>query len=447
VDDREEDTGDWEPPKRRGGLMVALVLGGLVLVLVCSGGLWVAWRYLASSLIQVPDDIAAYEVPSAPTEAPGTSEPSPEGQVPATAPGLDGVAEVEPSPDPAAETPPAAEPVEPAPVTVAAAPDAARDRPAYTAPASTAPASKQPASKQPASKQPAAASTSPSSTRASSSSGSQGGSTSSTGRTSSGSATRSQGSTSSSGSTSSGSSYGSSQGASSSTSRGSSSTSATRSTQSTSRSSAPSYTPEPVSYDAGEDLADASTQGSGGADSSTALLDRYAAAAANGGLSSSDIMVMEMVQPEDSAYTRSRLLLVMNSRSKGDPAAVKRYLDELSLRPENQYNPVVLAEYARYYVNKQDYQRALDKAVLAERHWARLPPELVFTKKAEIYEVEAAAYQGLFYRSEDNLELLDKSIRQWKKYREHVLTESRTDLQTRADREIEKLENIKERLQ
>jgi hypothetical protein len=85
--------------------------------------------------------------------------------------------------------------------------------------------------------------------------------------------------------------------------------------------------------------------------------------------------------------------------------------------------------------------------VLAERHWARLPPELVFAKKAEIYEVEAASYQGLFYKSEDNLDLLEKSIRHWQKYRQHVLTESRTDLQSRADREIEKLENIRERLQ
>ena len=65
----------------------------------------------------------------------------------------------------------------------------------------------------------------------------------------------------------------------------------------------------------------------------------------------------------------------------------------------------------------------------------------------EIYEVEAAAYQGLFYKSEDNLDLLDKSIRHWQKFREHVMTESRTDLQGRANREIEKLENIRDRLQ
>ncbi len=175
-------------------------------------------------------------------------------------------------------------------------------------------------------------------------------------------------------------------------------------------------------------------------------LDTYSTPAANGSLTATDIMVLEMVQQSEQDFTRSRVLLAMNAKARGDDSALKRYLDQLVSKPENQYNPTVLVELARYYVNKGDYQRALDKAILAERHWARIPPELIFIKKAEIYEIQAAAYQGLFYRSEDNLGLLDKALRHWQKYRNHVKTKSRSDLLARADTEIEKLEKIKARL-
>ena len=179
---------------------------------------------------------------------------------------------------------------------------------------------------------------------------------------------------------------------------------------------------------------------------STTDLGMYSDAASGGKLGSSDIMVLEMVQPGDPAFTRSRMLLVMNAKTKGDDSGLKRYLDDLMSRPENQYNPLVLVEYGRYYVNRGDYQRALDKATLAERHWARIPPELIFLKKTEIYEIEAAAYQGLFYQSENNTELLEKAIKGWQKYRDHVKTKARADLLGRADKEISKLETIQARL-
>jgi hypothetical protein len=157
-------------------------------------------------------------------------------------------------------------------------------------------------------------------------------------------------------------------------------------------------------------------------------------------------MVMEMIQEDDAAYDRSRMLLIMNAKSRQDSPAVKRYLDDLSRRPENSYNPVILVEHARYLVNTGDYRQALDKAALAERHWARLPSELVLAKKTEIYEIQAAASQGLFYRSEDDVHLLDTALRGWQKYREHVDSLARSDLVARADREIAKLETTRKRL-
>lgn len=126
---------------------------------------------------------------------------------------------------------------------------------------------------------------------------------------------------------------------------------------------------------------------------------------------------------------------------------MKRALDDLMVLPENRYNPLYLSELAQWYVNAGRYEQALEAANKAEQYWARLPSSQVFEKKAEIYEAQAAAWQGLFYRSEDDMELLEKAIRHWRKYREHVASRSRTDLARHADDQLAKLEDIQHRLQ
>lgn len=137
----------------------------------------------------------------------------------------------------------------------------------------------------------------------------------------------------------------------------------------------------------------------------------------------------------------------MNAQAKKDDAGQKRYLDQLMVLPENQYSPIYLADYARWSVNHGEYSQALDKAERAERYWGRLPSELVFSKKAEIYEVQAAAWQGRFYKSGEDLELLENAIKGWERYKAHVGTKSRSDLEKRADTEIAKLTDIRERMQ
>lgn len=169
--------------------------------------------------------------------------------------------------------------------------------------------------------------------------------------------------------------------------------------------------------------------------------------ARSGRLGVGDVTTLEEVTPDESAYSRSRAILLMNAQTKGDDNAARRYLDELMAQPENQYNPVFLSDLARWYVNHGDYDRALTRAQTAERYWARLPSELVFAKKAEIYEVQAAAWQGRFYRSPEQLEYLDNAIRTWERYEAHVATRARTDLQTRARNEIARLQSLREKLQ
>ena len=176
-------------------------------------------------------------------------------------------------------------------------------------------------------------------------------------------------------------------------------------------------------------------------------LDVYAADARSGRLTGLDVGLLEGVTATDPQFTRSRWLLMMNATKKGDETAAKRYLDQAMTLPENAYNPALLAEVARWHVNRGEYERALQKAGDAERNWARLPSSLVFAKKAEIYEVEAAAWQGKFYKSGEDLELLNNAVRGWERYRSHVATQDKADLAKRADVEIAKLNDIRARLE
>lgn len=174
-------------------------------------------------------------------------------------------------------------------------------------------------------------------------------------------------------------------------------------------------------------------------------LDQYANSARAGKLAPDAVSVLEAIPTSDTNYTRSRALLLMNAQQKNDDRSSKKYLDQLMLLPENQYNPVFLTDQARYYVNHGDYSTALAKAQLAERYWARLPSELVFSRKAEIYEIEAASWQGRFYQDPTKLDYLDNAIRAWQRYQEHVANSTRSDLQKRASDAIANLQSIREK--
>ena len=183
------------------------------------------------------------------------------------------------------------------------------------------------------------------------------------------------------------------------------------------------------------------------AETPVSTLDEYVDPAKRGQLDGSAVSVLEGVDLSDPQYSRSRALLLMNAQKKSDDTGTRKYLDQLNKLPENQYSPVYLTDYARWYVNHGDYDKAIDKAATAERYWSRLPPELVFSKKAEMYEIQAAAWQGKFYKSGGDVELLDKAISDWERYKRHVATKSRSDLAQRADTQIAKLNDIKARLE
>ena len=144
---------------------------------------------------------------------------------------------------------------------------------------------------------------------------------------------------------------------------------------------------------------------------------------------------------------RAHTILLMDARARGDDRAARALLDEIFVQPEAHYNPVLLVERARYDVNGGDYRSGMDAARTAEQHWARLPSALVFTKTAEIYELQAAAAQGLFYRTPGDAALLDSASAAWRRYREHVQTRERADLVARADNQLARLADIRRRTQ
>lgn len=172
---------------------------------------------------------------------------------------------------------------------------------------------------------------------------------------------------------------------------------------------------------------------------------KYLAMAESGHLTQDHVYDLEGIGTDDDSYTQARALLLINAEKAKNGRNVKKYLDQLFYLDENRYNPVFLSKRARWYANNRKYDRALADAQKAEQHWARIPPTLVFETKAEIFEVQAASLQGLFYKSEDDIELLDKAIRGWTKYARHV-DSRREDLGNHAQAQIKKLDYARKRL-
>lgn len=177
-------------------------------------------------------------------------------------------------------------------------------------------------------------------------------------------------------------------------------------------------------------------------------LERMSATAFDGRLSKSDAKRLAEVPTSDLLFTRARTLLYLDAKARGAADEQRGHLALLMSLPENKYNPVLLVEQGRDAIGRKDWSKALRAAEMAERHWARLPSDLVFTRKALIYEIQALGNTGQFYGSEGaDTNALMGAIRGWEKYRRHASQAGRSDLTDRADDEIARLEGIQERLQ
>lgn len=176
-------------------------------------------------------------------------------------------------------------------------------------------------------------------------------------------------------------------------------------------------------------------------------LDQLAGAARRGTLSGSDVNRLKALSTDHGDYTRANVLLYEDAKARGDTGARMAYLSRLMTQPENRYNPALLVEEAELAIRNKNYQLALDKANLAERHWARLPSDLIFSRKVMIYEIQARSHEGLFISSGgDNPEQISSAIRGWERYRRHAETESRSDLIRKADAQIAKLQDVQKRV-
>ncbi|MEZ4238144.1 MAG: protein kinase [Myxococcota bacterium] len=186
------------------------------------------------------------------------------------------------------------------------------------------------------------------------------------------------------------------------------------------------------------------------AEASPALdgIDQWSDDAFAGHLSPAAKSTLSEVPAADPAYTRARTLLYLDAKVRGARAERDGHLMAMMALPENKYNPVLLVESAQVAIEKEDWLGALKDAQTAEQHWARLPSDLVFSRKAMIYEIQAVAQTGLFYSSNgDNKDRLYQAIRNWERYRAHAETKNRTDLISRADERLEHLHEIQRRLE
>jgi hypothetical protein len=174
----------------------------------------------------------------------------------------------------------------------------------------------------------------------------------------------------------------------------------------------------------------------------------YKTKAAAGTLTETDIETLESTPTADSSFTYNYTLLYSNAKAQDDRRDQRKYLESMMILAENQRNPTLLVERAQLAIYRKDYEGALKHANLAERHWARIPSSLMFSRKAMIYETQAAAWQGKFYRSEgEDLSACHRSIRSWERYRQHVATQNRRDLVAVADQRLFQLRDARKRLE
>ncbi len=171
----------------------------------------------------------------------------------------------------------------------------------------------------------------------------------------------------------------------------------------------------------------------------------FATAAYAGQLDAAQQAALATVPESDDRFTRSRVLLYQNSKARGDREGRREWMRALMSVDANTYRPELLVEHAALAMADHDYATALDRANRAERYWARLPRDLVFTRKAMIHEIQAKASYAMYTRSDPPAEaLLDGSIDAWTRYRTHV--GGRSELESRADARIAYLEDVRERM-
>ncbi len=171
-------------------------------------------------------------------------------------------------------------------------------------------------------------------------------------------------------------------------------------------------------------------------------------AAFQGRLEPEDRVALEALPPSDPRFTRAGTLLFLDARARGDAASRDRILASLLAVPENAGNPELLLERARIAADHRQWQPALSDAELVERHWARLPPDLLASRKTAVYEIQAVANEGLFHASQGaDRPRLDAAIRGWERYRAHVGSLPEPALAARADHELARLREARERLE
>ncbi|MEM6929249.1 MAG: hypothetical protein AAF602_20080 [Myxococcota bacterium] len=191
-----------------------------------------------------------------------------------------------------------------------------------------------------------------------------------------------------------------------------------------------------------------STEPPPGSKIAPADMDRWSRSAFDGQLTGGPAQRLAEVEIDDPQFTRARTLLYLNAKKRGQIEERRGHLGLLMTKPENKYSPVLLVEHAQDAMEQKQYGEALERAKVAEQHWARMPPALVFTRKALIYEIEALAHTGLFYESEGrDVNELRGAIRGWERFQRHVSTKGRDDMAARAEQQLERLRQLEERLQ
>ena len=167
-----------------------------------------------------------------------------------------------------------------------------------------------------------------------------------------------------------------------------------------------------------------------------------------GQLRTEERSALSQTPKESVEFSQAFTVLYADAKAREKLTEQRMYLEALMTLPENHRNPALLVERAQLAIQRGAYDAALKDANLADRHWARLPSKMLFSRRAMIYETQAASWQGKFYRSGGgDLMACHRAIQSWERYRTHVKSRRRPDLLNTADEQIRKLKDAKKRLE
>ena len=143
--------------------------------------------------------------------------------------------------------------------------------------------------------------------------------------------------------------------------------------------------------------------------------------------------------PDD--FIRANTLLLMQAQQTGKTKDIEFILRKVFRTKEHKTNPIFLMADAHNKLNKQKFQKSLDSLSVLDEHLDSIPINLRDAFMIERAEIRALAHLALFYKSPEDLQRFDKTMKSFESLQKVAKEQNLTKIADRAQAEIEHLQN------